>query len=145
MDLQTQRGPDQRTDPLRRPRGVEGQLDVGLVDPVQLQNGIREKQEEWEHERQTRRPVISEEDVAFIVSRWTGIPVTRLQEAEAERLLRMEETLHESVVGQDEAIQAVAAAVRRSRSGYSVCTSFTIAAVPPADPCVRQQLHPPTR
>ncbi len=82
-----------------------------------LQNQIRLKQEEWERERQTRRPVISEEDVAFIVSRWTGIPVTRLQEAEAARLLRMEEELHLSVVGQDEAIQAISRAIRRSRAG----------------------------
>src|SRR5678810_271625 len=53
-----------------------------------LQNQIRLKNEEWERERQTRRPVIDEENIAFIVSRWTGIPVTRLQEAEATRLLR---------------------------------------------------------
>jgi ATP-dependent Clp protease ATP-binding subunit ClpC len=82
-----------------------------------LQNQIRVKQEEWERERQTRRPVISEEDVAFIVSRWTGIPVTRLQEAEAARLLRMEDELHLSVVGQDEAIKAISRAIRRSRAG----------------------------
>jgi ATP-dependent Clp protease ATP-binding subunit ClpC len=82
-----------------------------------LQNQIRLKQEEWERERQTRRPVISEEDVAFIVSRWTGIPVTRLQEAEAARLLRMEDELHLSVVGQDEAIKAISRAIRRSRAG----------------------------
>src|SRR6476659_5372545 len=54
-----------------------------------LQNQIRLKNEEWERERQTRRPVIDEEAIAFIVSRWTGIPVTRLQEAETARLLRM--------------------------------------------------------
>jgi ATP-dependent Clp protease ATP-binding subunit ClpC len=83
----------------------------------ELQNQIRLKQEEWEKERQTRRPVIDEEAVAFIVSRWTGIPVTRLQEAEATRLLRMEEELHTSVVGQDEAIKAVSRAIRRSRAG----------------------------
>jgi len=83
----------------------------------ELQNGIREKQEEWEKERQTRRPTIDEEHIAFIVSRWTGIPVTRLQEAEAARLLRMEEELHESVVGQDDAIAAVSRAIRRSRAG----------------------------
>jgi ATP-dependent Clp protease ATP-binding subunit ClpC len=82
-----------------------------------LQNQIRLKQEEWERERQTRRPVISEEDIAFIVSRWTGIPVTRLQEAEAARLLRMEDELHQSVVGQDEAIKAISRAIRRSRAG----------------------------
>jgi ATP-dependent Clp protease ATP-binding subunit ClpC len=82
-----------------------------------LQNQIRLKQEEWERERQIRRPVIDEEAVAFVVSRWTGIPVTRLQEAEAARLLRMEEELHQSVVGQDEAIVAISRAIRRSRAG----------------------------
>ncbi|HTO74419.1 MAG TPA: ATP-dependent Clp protease ATP-binding subunit [Gemmatimonadales bacterium] len=82
-----------------------------------LQNQIRLKQEDWEKERQTRRPVIDEEAIAFIVSRWTGIPVTRLQEAEASRLLRMEEELHASVVGQDEAIKAISRAIRRSRAG----------------------------
>src|SRR5688500_11106276 len=74
----------------------------------ELQGRIRQKNDEWEKERQTRRPVIDEEAIAFIVSRWTGIPVTRLQEAEASRLLRMEDELHTSVVGQDEAIHAVA-------------------------------------
>src|SRR6266536_1555546 len=83
----------------------------------ELQAEIRRKQEEWERERQTRRPTINEEGVAFIVSRWTGIPVTRLQEAETARLLRMEEELHQSVVGQDEAIQVISRAIRRSRAG----------------------------
>ncbi len=83
----------------------------------ELQSEIRRKQDEWERERQTRRPTIGEEQVAFIVSRWTGIPVTRLQEAETARLLRMEEELHESVVGQDEAITVISRAIRRSRAG----------------------------
>jgi ATP-dependent Clp protease ATP-binding subunit ClpC len=61
--------------------------------------------------------VIDEEAIAFIVSRWTGIPVTRLQEAETARLLRMEDEIHASVVGQDEAIVAVSRAIRRSRAG----------------------------
>jgi ATP-dependent Clp protease ATP-binding subunit ClpC len=83
----------------------------------ELQGEIRRRQEEWERERETHRPVITEDEVAFIVSRWTGIPVTRLQEAETKRLLRMEEELHLSVVGQDQAIQAIARAIRRSRAG----------------------------
>ncbi len=83
----------------------------------ELQAEIRRKQEEWERERQTRRPTINEEGVAFIVSRWTGIPVTRLQEAETARLLRMEEELHQSVVGQNEAIEVISRAIRRSRAG----------------------------
>jgi len=82
-----------------------------------LQTKIRIRQEEWERERQTFRPVIDEEAIAFIVSRWTGIPLTRLQEAETTRLLRMEDELHTSVVGQDEAIKAIARAIRRSRAG----------------------------
>src|SRR5256884_287167 len=82
----------------------------------ELQSEIRRKQAEWERERQTRRPTISEEGVAFIVSRWTGIPVTRLQEAETARLLRMEDELHQSVVGQNEAIQVISRAIRRSRA-----------------------------
>jgi ATP-dependent Clp protease ATP-binding subunit ClpC len=82
-----------------------------------LQTRIRLRQEEWERERQTHRPVIDEEAVAFIVSRWTGIPLTRLQEAETSRLLRMEDEIHQFVVSQDEAIQAVSRAIRRSRAG----------------------------
>ena len=83
----------------------------------ELQSNIRRRQEEWERERQTHRPTISEDDVAFIVSRWTGIPVTRLQEAETQRLLRMEEEIHKAVVGQEQAIEAISRAIRRSRAG----------------------------
>ncbi len=78
---------------------------------------IRQKQEEWEKHRQSHRPVLGEEEVSFIVSRWTGIPVMRLQEAETARLLRMEEELHASVVAQEEAIKALARSIRRSRAG----------------------------
>ncbi|MGI9078244.1 MAG: ATP-dependent Clp protease ATP-binding subunit, partial [Gemmatimonadaceae bacterium] len=83
----------------------------------EIQGEIRRKQEEWEKHRQSFRPVLGEEEIAFIVSRWNGIPVMRLQEAESSRLLRMEEELHASVVGQDEAIKALARSIRRSRAG----------------------------
>ena len=83
----------------------------------ELQGDIRARQEEWEKHRQSHRPVLGEEEIAFIVSRWTGIPVTRLQEAETARLLRMEEELHQSVVAQDEAIAAIARSIRRGRAG----------------------------
>jgi len=83
----------------------------------ELQAEILKQQDAWEKERQTRRPVVDEENIAFIVSRWTGIPVTRLQEAESSRLLRMEDELHKVVVGQDEAITAISRAIRRSRAG----------------------------
>jgi ATP-dependent Clp protease ATP-binding subunit ClpC len=82
-----------------------------------LQGDIRRKQDEWEKRRQSHRPSISEENVAFIVSRWTGIPVTRLREAETARLLRMEEELHQNVVAQEEAIRSIARSIRRSRAG----------------------------
>ncbi len=83
----------------------------------ELQGDIRRKQEEWEKHRQSHRPVLGEEEVSFIVSRWTGIPVMRLQEAETARLLRMEEEMHVSVVAQEEAIKALSRSIRRSRAG----------------------------
>src|SRR5574338_287198 len=83
----------------------------------ELQGEIRRKQEEWEQRRQSHRPVLGEEEIAFIVSRWTGIPVTRLQEAETTRLLRMEDELHQTVIGQDEAMKAISRSIRRSRAG----------------------------
>ena len=83
----------------------------------ELQGDIRKKQDEWEKRRQSYRPVLGEEEISFIVSRWTGIPVTRLQEAETARLLRMEDELHASVVAQEEAIKALARSIRRSRAG----------------------------
>ena len=83
----------------------------------ELQAEIRARQEEWETRRQSFRPVLGEEEIAFIVSRWTGIPVTRLQEAETARLLRMEEEIHHQVVAQDDAIKAISRSIRRSRAG----------------------------
>jgi len=83
----------------------------------ELQAEIRSRQEAWEEKRQSHRPVLGEEEIAFIVSRWTGIPVTRLQEAETSRLLRMEEEIHLSVVAQEEAIKAISRSIRRSRAG----------------------------
>ena len=82
-----------------------------------LQERIRGEQDDWEEERKRHRPEIESEDVAFIVSRWTGIPVTRLQQAETERLVHMEEEIHQRVVGQDDAITAIARSIRRSRAG----------------------------
>jgi ATP-dependent Clp protease ATP-binding subunit ClpC len=83
----------------------------------ELLQRIKVEQEEWEEERKRHRPEISVEDVAFIVSRWTGIPVTRIRQAETERLVHMEEEVHERIVGQDDAIEAISRAIRRSRAG----------------------------
>ena len=60
---------------------------------------------------------VDEEDIAGVVGKWTGIPVSRLMEGEVQKLLKMEERLHQRVVGQDEAIRAVANAIRRARAG----------------------------
>ena len=83
----------------------------------EVQEEIKRQRDEWERARAEFRPTVDEDDIAFIVGRWTGIPVTRLREAETDRLLRMEDELHESVVGQDEAIEAVSRAIRRGRAG----------------------------
>ncbi|MEQ4209808.1 ATP-dependent chaperone ClpB [Actinopolymorpha sp. B17G11] len=70
-----------------------------------------------QHGQRLLREVVTEDEIASIVSRWTGIPVTRLKEGEREKLLRLDEILHQRVVGQDEAVQLVADAIIRARSG----------------------------
>ena len=62
-------------------------------------------------------PLVSEEDVAHIVASWTGVPVQKLTETESVKLLNMEETLHQRLIGQDEAVKAVSRAIRRARVG----------------------------
>ena len=66
---------------------------------------------------------VNEEDIAEVVATWTGIPVSRLMEGEVEKLLHMEERLHQRVVGQDEAVSAVANALRRARAGFRPATA----------------------
>ncbi len=86
----------------------------------QLQHDIDEQQQQLKN-RQGAEAMVKEEvtpdDIADVVARWTGIPVTRMLQSEREKLLHLEEELHKRVVGQDEAIEAVADAVRRSRAG----------------------------
>jgi ATP-dependent Clp protease ATP-binding subunit ClpB len=77
----------------------------------------RELAERAEPESPMVKEEVDEDDVAAVVARWTGIPVSRLLEGETEKLIHMEERLHERVVGQDEAVEAVANALRRARSG----------------------------
>jgi ATP-dependent Clp protease ATP-binding subunit ClpB len=74
---------------------------------------------ELQAERRMLREEVDAEDIAEVVSRWTGVPVSRLVEGERDKLLRLEDTLHERVVGQEEAVTAVADAVRRSRAGLA--------------------------
>jgi len=72
---------------------------------------------EWSQAKDKMRPEVTAEDIARIVAQWTGIPTFRLEEKESEKLLKIEEELHKRVVGQNEAIEAIAHAVRRSRAG----------------------------
>ncbi len=77
----------------------------------------RELEEEWESGESVERPSIGEEEIADIVSMWTGIPVFKLTEAETQKLMRMEEELHKRVIGQHPAIEVISKAIRRSRAG----------------------------
>ena len=78
---------------------------------------LEEKKREWEKKRDSAEMVVTEEDIAYIVSKWTGIPLTKLEENESHRLLRMREELRKSVVGQDGALDSIARAIQRSRAG----------------------------
>ena len=82
-----------------------------------LERHLQEAEKRLDQSASILRQEVREQDIAEIVSRWTGIPVSKLLEGEVEKLIHMEERLHRRVVGQDEAVQAVANAVRRARSG----------------------------
>ena len=82
-----------------------------------LQTEIAERREQWDQRRNDKVETVGEDDIAQIVSSWTGIPVTRMTEDEASRLLNLEKILHERVIGQDEAVKAVCRAIRRARAG----------------------------
>ena len=71
----------------------------------------------WEREREGRKCVVTENSIAEVVNAWTGIPVNRLTEDESEKLLHLEDELHKRVIGQDEAVEAIARAIRRARAG----------------------------
>ncbi|MBI2246594.1 MAG: AAA family ATPase, partial [Armatimonadetes bacterium] len=82
-----------------------------------LRQKLEELESSWKKEKGRDVSTVTAEDIADIVSSWTGIPVTRLVEEETQRLLHMEESIHQRIVGQEEAVQAVAKAVRRARTG----------------------------
>ena len=91
---------------------------AGLRDQERaLQKEISEKRAHWESQKNAAKDVVTEEDIAQIVASWTGIPVEKMTESEAERLLHLEDVLHQRVIGQDEAVSAVSRAIRRARAG----------------------------
>jgi ATP-dependent Clp protease ATP-binding subunit ClpB len=98
--------------------GTASELQYGRLP--EMERKIREQEALLESLQQAQRMLkeqVDEEDIAEVVSRWTHIPVSRLVEGEIQKLLKMEERLHQRVVGQDEAIAAVASAIRRARAG----------------------------
>ncbi len=87
-------------------------------EEMKLKEELDEQKKEWEQKvGASDLSLVTEEDVAYIVSSWTGVPVKRLAEEESARLLKLEETLHNRVIGQDEAVRSVSRAVRRARAG----------------------------
>jgi ATP-dependent Clp protease ATP-binding subunit ClpC len=82
-----------------------------------LRKLLDESKREWKKNQEKRKPVITKEDVAYVVSKMTGIPLFKLEEEESHKLLHMEKFLHKRIVGQEEAISAVCRAIRRSRAG----------------------------
>jgi ATP-dependent Clp protease ATP-binding subunit ClpB len=97
---------------------VASELQYGRVPALDAQ--IKEQESRLASLQQQKRMLkeeVDEEDIAFVVGKWTGIPVSRLMEGEVQKLLHMDERLHDRVIGQDEAIQAVTSAIRRARAG----------------------------
>ena len=84
---------------------------------LNLAGKVESLEGEWQETKENENPSVTPDDIAEVVGMWTGIPVTRLQTQETERLLQMESHLHDRIIGQDEAIVAVSKAVRRARSG----------------------------
>ncbi len=84
---------------------------------LQLEQKTKRLQEEWQTDQEQQKAVVTAEDIAEVVSMWTGVPAVQLTSDETSRLLHMEEALHKRIIGQDEAINIVAKAVRRARAG----------------------------
>ncbi len=84
---------------------------------LQLEEKIRKLNEEWEAEKGEDKPLVTAENIAEVVGMWTGIPVVQLAGDETSRLLNMEEVMHRRIIGQDEAINVIAKAIRRARAG----------------------------
>nr|WP_245965390.1 ATP-dependent chaperone ClpB [Salinisphaera orenii] len=95
------------------------EIQYGRIPQLERELAEAESAEESQADHKLLRDNVTDEEVAEIVSRWTGIPVNRMLEAERDKLLRMEDSLHERVIGQNQAVTAVSDAIRRSRSGLS--------------------------
>src|SRR3954464_11749139 len=113
---------EQKRIELERESDLERAAEIRYGQIPELERRVQEATEALDVLQSTQRMLkeeVDEEDIAEVVSKWTGIPVSKLMEGEVQKLIRMEEVLHERVIGQDEAVEAVANAIRRSRSGLS--------------------------
>jgi ATP-dependent Clp protease ATP-binding subunit ClpB len=118
-DIEAARGEFDRAE---REGDLERAAELRFGRLVQLERDLEQENtrlEELQRDRKMLNEEVTEEDVAEVVSKWTGIPVSRLMEGEMQKLVHLEEALHRRVVGQDEAVTAVANAIRRSRAGLS--------------------------
>jgi len=86
------------------------------AERLRIEKEFNSKRDQWESEHELDE-IVDVNDIAEVVAQWTGIPVTQMMETEADKLLKMEDRLHERIIGQDEAIQAISDAIRRARSG----------------------------
>ena len=86
-------------------------------DEADLKERIREMSAKWREEHEANKPTVTEEQIAEVIATMTGVPVTRLTEGECDRLLKLEDTLHERVIGQSDAVVAISKAIRRARVG----------------------------
>ncbi len=84
---------------------------------AELREKIREMAEDWKKQQEDKKILVTAEHIAHIVASWTGVPVSKLTESESEKLLKMEDTLHERVIGQHDAVTAISKAIRRARVG----------------------------
>ncbi len=105
------------TSPLEREE-ADYQRGVQLRDERhRLREELTALEEKWRKERGELRDVVTEDDIAHVVSVWTGVPVSRLAEGETDKLLHMEDSIHKRLIGQNEGVQAISRAVRRGRAG----------------------------
>ncbi len=98
--------------------GQEFEQAAALRDQEQrMRADLEQIKNNWNQRKELEESIVTEEDIATIVSSWTGVPVKKLREEESERLMHMEDVLHERVIGQEDAVAAVARAIRRARAG----------------------------
>ncbi|GGD03711.1 negative regulator of genetic competence ClpC/MecB [Thalassobacillus devorans] len=99
-------------------QGQEFEKAASLRDSEQrLRDELEQTKNEWKEKQGQESSEVSTEDIAAVVSTWTGVPVSKLAKDESERLLNMEDTLHKRVIGQDEAVKSISKAIRRARAG----------------------------